>query len=201
MDLKKKVTISWSGGKDSAFALYKIIETGLYEVSHLHTVFNADSKRVGLHGVHEELVERQAHALGLPLIKLYLPPTDNHEAYQHLMRSFYRQCGDDKINGVVFGDIFLEDLKMFREELLVDSGLSPLFPLWKLDTKLLIHDFISRDFKTIICAANKELFDRSAVGKTINESFVSKYLSGFDRAVKMESITPLFMMDQFLNNV
>jgi diphthamide synthase (EF-2-diphthine--ammonia ligase) len=79
---KKKITISWSGGKDSAFALYKILQAGEFQVVGLHTVFNKENLRVGLHGVHEDLIERQAEAIGLPLTKLFLPVTDDHQAYQ-----------------------------------------------------------------------------------------------------------------------
>src|SRR6187549_2703210 len=100
---RRKVSISWSGGKDSAFALYKILLSGEYEVVSLHTIFNEDTKRVGLHGVHEEMIERQAEQLDIPLIKLYLTSSEDHEAYAKLMKSFYRQCARDKIEGVVFG--------------------------------------------------------------------------------------------------
>jgi uncharacterized protein (TIGR00290 family) len=131
---KKKMTISWSGGKDSAFALFKILASGEYEVVGLHTVIDKDNRRVGLHGVREELIELQAMSLGLPLVKLYLPASNDHEAYTSLMRSFYKISADDGVTHVMFGDIFLEDLKSFREDLLKESGLIPEFPLWKIDT-------------------------------------------------------------------
>src|SRR6187455_3373558 len=124
---RKKVSLSWSGGKDSAFALYKILLSGEYEIVNLHTVFNEETKRVGLHGVHEEMIERQAEQLDIPLIKLYLTGSEDSEAYTRLMRSFYRQCARDRIESIVFGDIFLEDLKKYREDLLQESGVNALF--------------------------------------------------------------------------
>ena len=90
--VRKKVSISWSGGKDSAFALYKILLSGEYEIVSLHTVFGEETKRVGLHGVHEEMIERQAEQLDIPLIKLYLTGSEDTQAYARLMQSFYRQC-------------------------------------------------------------------------------------------------------------
>jgi diphthamide synthase (EF-2-diphthine--ammonia ligase) len=128
---KKRVTISWSGGKDSAFALYKILSVGTYHVVHLHTVVNAETKRVSMHGVHEKLLMRQAEALGIPLEILYMESSANHDNYTQLMTRFYKRCAGQGIEGVVFGDIFLEDLKIFRESLLQDTGLSSIYPLWE----------------------------------------------------------------------
>jgi uncharacterized protein (TIGR00290 family) len=172
MDLKKKVTISWSGGKDSAFALFKILASGEYEVVNLHTVIGQETKRVGLHGVREALIEQQAESMGIPLVKLYLPESNDHEAYTSLMRSYYNRCAREDIHGVVFGDIFLEDLKKFRENMLQDAGLQPYFPLWKIDTRLLLQDFINSNFKTLICSANAALFAEEVLGKTIDQKFL-----------------------------
>lgn len=180
MDSKKKITISWSGGKDSAFALYRIIISGEYEIVHLHTVFNTETKRVGLHGVPEELIERQAEALGLPLVKLYLPSSDNHQAYENVMKKFYKQCVDEGVEFVMFGDIFLEDLKAYREALLKPSGLKPVYPIWQHDTTILLDDFINIGFKTVICAAKQDLFTKETLGKTIDETFVTTLGPGVD---------------------
>jgi uncharacterized protein (TIGR00290 family) len=173
MDSKKKVTISWSGGKDSALALHRIFTSGEFEICHLHTVIDAGTKRVGLHGVREVLIEKQAKALGLKLVKLYLPASNDHDTYEQLMRAFYTQCFNEGIQGVVFGDIFLEDLKHFRERMLHAASLEGIFPLWKEDSKTLISEFISKGFKTIICSANAALFQSSEVGKTIDQAFIN----------------------------
>jgi uncharacterized protein (TIGR00290 family) len=176
MEIKKKrITISWSGGKDSAFALYKILRSEAYDVVSLHTVINAETKRVGMHGVREELIEHQANALGLPLVKLYLESSESHAAYEKLMLSFYQQCAEDKIEAVMFGDIFLEDLKKFREQLLVSSQLIAIFPLWNFNTTLLIQDFIHAGFKTIICSANAAYFTADVSGKIIDEKFITSF--------------------------
>lgn len=172
MDLKKKITISWSGGKDSAFALHKIMKAGDFEIVSLHTVFNEETKRVGMHGVKEELIERQAQCIGLPLKKLYLESSESHSAYEKLMQNFYQQCANEKIEAVVFGDIFLEDLKIYREQLLQSSGLKSLYPLWKLNTSELIQEFIGKNFETLVCAANAAFFSQAQMGQTIDEDFL-----------------------------
>jgi uncharacterized protein (TIGR00290 family) len=177
---KKKVTISWSGGKDSAFALYKILLSGEYDVVHLHTVINPESRRVGLHGVHESLIEKQAEAIGLPLIKLYLPESSDHDIYKALMEKFYKNCFLEGLNGVVFGDIFLEDLRDFRLAMLKPAHLEGIFPIWKIDSSKLILDFLNVGFKTMLCAANSVYFDSHHLGKTITEDFVSGFSDKID---------------------
>jgi len=173
MDSKKRVTISWSGGKDSAFALYKILLSGEYEVVGLHTLINADTRRVGLHGVHEHILELQAAAIGLPLEKLYLETSDNHQAFEAVSRQFYSRCVRNNISGVVFGDIFLEDLRQYRENLLAASGLEAIFPLWHIDTRVLIDDFINTGFRTWLCSADARYFTRADMGRVLDHDFVA----------------------------
>jgi uncharacterized protein (TIGR00290 family) len=170
--MNKKVSISWSGGKDSAFALYKVLLSGEFDVVSLHTVFNTETKRVGMHGVHETLIEKQAELLRIPLEKLFLDPSDGHESYTSLVKSYYTKCSSRGIEAVVFGDIFLEDLKKFRDGLLGVSGLEGIYPLWQIDSKLLIHDFVNLGFKTLICAANANYFSEPIMGKTIDLNFI-----------------------------
>src|SRR4051812_23030650 len=120
---KQRVSVSWSGGKDSALALYKILLSGEYDVVSLHTVVDKDNKRVGLHGVREALINLQAKELSLPLEILYLQRSANHDNYGHLLKNHYINCKKKGIEAIVFGDIFLEDLRTYREELMKESGL------------------------------------------------------------------------------
>jgi uncharacterized protein (TIGR00290 family) len=180
MDLKKKVTISWSGGKDSAFALFKVLRSGNYEVRGLHTVINSETKRVGMHGVREELIERQAESLGLPLQKLYLDSSESHDQYTTLMRDYYQQCARENFDAVVFGDIFLEDLKAFRDGLLQSAGLRGLYPLWETNTKQLAEEFIIEGFKTLICSANAKHFTRAHMGTLLDVAFLKTLASDVD---------------------
>lgn len=177
---KQKVTISWSGGKDSAFALYKIIASKTFDVVSLHTVIDEKTKRVGLHGVHEALIEKQAHALGIPLKKIYLPASADGAAYKDCMEKFYDLCVRENIEGVVFGDIFLEDLREFRISLLQSSKLFAAFPLWGIESRLILKEFIQRGFKTTICAADATLFSELEVGKIIDDNFLNTLPTNID---------------------
>jgi uncharacterized protein (TIGR00290 family) len=175
---KKKVTISWSGGKDSAFALYKILASGEFEVVNLHTVIDQDSKRVGLHGVRESLIEKQAEQIGLSLEKIYLPASNDHEVYKSTLQKFYRTCAGNGLEGVVFGDIFLEDLRAFRLSLL-EPKLTPSFPLWNVDSKVLVSDFIDAGFKTTLCAADANFFSPHHL-RLIDHKFLELLPAGVD---------------------
>jgi uncharacterized protein (TIGR00290 family) len=172
--------MSWSGGKDSAFALYEILKTQEFEVVSLHTVIDEKTKRVGLHGVSEILIEKQAESIGLPLEKIYLPPSDDRELYASCMEGFYQRCIDAGIEGIVFGDIFLEDLKIYRINLLKPFKLFSSFPLWGRDSRKIVTDFIDAGFKSIICSANAALFSMEQLGNTIDHQFVASLPSGID---------------------
>lgn len=173
MDSKKKVSISWSGGKDSAFALYKILQSGNYQVVSLHTVIGKDTARVGMHGVREELIELQAQAIGLPLQKVYLETAEDHIAYESCMIDYYKRSVQN-IDAIVFGDIYLEDLKTYREKLLDQSGIKGLFPLWQADPHQLIHDFLNAGFKTAVCSCNEELYQLDLAGKVLSKDTVEQ---------------------------
>jgi uncharacterized protein (TIGR00290 family) len=177
---KKKVTISWSGGKDSVFALYKILLSGEYDVVSLHTIFGSDTKRVGLHGVHEQLIESQAAQIGIPLTKLYLESSSDNRAFEKLTLEFYERCRSEKIEAVVFGDIFLEDLKIYRETLLKPSGLEPIFPLWQCSSDMLISDFVNTGFRTMICSADAKFFSKEIAGSVIDDKFITQLPSNVD---------------------
>lgn len=177
---RKRVTMSWSGGKDSAYALHKVISSNAFEVITLHTVFNADTKRVGLHGISETLIDKQAEVIGIPIKKIYLPVAQDTTAYENTMIPFYKQCAADGVEGVVFGDIFLEDLKDYRIRLLASSKIFAAFPLWGFNTKNLVQDFITDGFKSIICAANASMFEEQQVGKIIDQNFLSTLPSSID---------------------
>ncbi len=178
--MKKRVAVSWSGGKDSAFALYKILTNPEYEVDSIHTVFDSESRRVGMHGIRESVIEAQAETIGLRLEKLYMDASESHDAYTTLMANYYRTLKVRGVDAIVFGDIFLEDLKKFRDDLLVDAGLSGIYPLWKIDSDILIHDFINLGFKTLVCAANGKYFSKAALGRTIDEKFLADLPIGVD---------------------
>ena len=172
--MKKKVSVSWSGGKDSAFALHKIVQEGALEVRNLHTSFNDQLRRVGMHGTPENLIELQASAIGLPLHRIYIPAASSNEEYETAMLAFYRQQKEAGIEAIVFGDIFLEDLKEYRDQLLQKAGLEGIYPLWGQDTQQLILEFLEEGFKTTICAADAKYFAREVAGQSIDKSFIQR---------------------------
>ena len=178
--MKQKVTVSWSGGKDSAFALYKILSQRVFDVVSLHTVLDDRTGRVGLHGVSEELIEKQAQSIGLPLEKIYLSASENQDQYQDTMQQFYQTCFANGIEGVVFGDIFLEDLKQYRMDLLKPSNLFAHFPLWGINSGTIVREFIDTGFKSAICAADTKLFSVEQLGKTIDHDFLASFGEGID---------------------
>ena len=130
MDSKEKAIFCWSGGKDSALALYKVLKEGKFEVLALLTTVNASFKRVSMHGVREELVDQQAKSIGLPLIKMFVREGTNSE-YENEMELLLLKYKAQGITKVIFGDIFLEDLRTYRENNLSKIELKAEFPLWK----------------------------------------------------------------------
>jgi uncharacterized protein (TIGR00290 family) len=178
--MKKRATVSWSGGKDSALALYKILTENTIEVTGLHTIINADTRRVGMHGVREELIDMQAEALGLSLIKIYTETSQSHESYENAMSQFFAAAKEQDIDTVVYGDIFLQDLRTYREKLLRPFNLASVYPLWELNTTALIKEFIDLKFKTVLCVVNQDCYERGLLGKTIDPGFIEQLPTGTD---------------------
>lgn len=162
--MKPKLFFNWSSGKDSSFALYHLLQEQKYEVEILLNTVGEETKRIGMHGLREELLIRQAKAIGIPLEIIYLSASTSHEAYNKLMAKSMTQMKNRGIYAAAFGDIFLEDLKKYREEQLNKVGIEAVFPLWKKNTKELIAQFLDQGFKTKIVAADARYFSKDTVG-------------------------------------
>ncbi|WP_373520680.1 diphthine--ammonia ligase [Aquiflexum sp.] len=178
MDIKSgkdkiKISLSWSGGKDSAFALWHLLQSGEFEVVRLHTVFGEETKRVGLHGIPEELIDKQADCIGLPLDKLYYPASGDNRAYENAIKGYLYNLEALNISHIAYGDIFLEDLKKYREDLLESNGFHAVFPLWEKDTRQLAEDFIAFGFETLICAADADKIDPYWLGRKFEMEFLN----------------------------
>jgi uncharacterized protein (TIGR00290 family) len=170
--MKEKIVFCWSGGKDSALALNRILRDGRYEVVSLLTTCNEHFQRVSMHGVRLELLERQAESIGLPLEKIFVSQWSSNEEYQQKMSaslSTYKRCG---VTACAFGDIFLEDLKRWREENLARIGMRGIFPIWKESSSELLREFFAFGFGTVICCVNDAWLDETVVGRNIDEEFV-----------------------------
>jgi uncharacterized protein (TIGR00290 family) len=167
-----KAYINWSGGKDSSLALYHTLNDKNYSVEKLLTNVSGEYQRISMHGVREELLERQAAAIGIPLQKLVLTDQPSMIEYEeHMMRTM-NQLQQERFIHSVFGDIFLEDLKIYRESQLTKVGMTAVFPLWKRNTTELIHEFIDLGFKTIVVCVNEKYLDKSFCGRIIDEDFI-----------------------------
>ncbi|UII21723.1 ATP-binding protein [Fulvivirga ligni] len=176
----KKISISWSGGKDSMLALDRIVRSEKYSIHHLHTVIDADLKRVGLHGVPEHLIERQAESLGIPLHKLYLRKDDSHDTYNQLISDYIQGLKSEGVELIMYGDIFLEYLKAFRDTKLASAEMHGVYPIWKEPSEELLAEFLEKGYKTRICAADKKHFDKSQVGQTIDDQWIRSAPEGID---------------------
>lgn len=180
MGFKIPISLSWSGGKDSAFALWHLQKDSRYQVIRLHTTFGEQSRRVGMHGISEVLIEMQAYALGLPLDKIYYPASGDNQAYEKAIHSYLDQLEQLGIRHLGYGDIFLEDLRKYREENLLKRGFTGVFPLWNLPTEELAHSFIQAGFKTKICAADSDRISKEWTGKDFDEAFLGNLAANTD---------------------
>jgi len=167
-----KAFFNWSGGKDSALALYHAQKNGDYSIEKLLTNINGKHRRISMHGVREELLEQQAEAIGIPLQKIILPEQPSMQEYEEMMKQNLHQLKKQNFTEAIFGDIFLEDLKKYREEQLASIGICAAFPLWKRDTKELLQEFIDLGFKTILVCIKAELLPKEFAGRIIDKDFL-----------------------------
>jgi uncharacterized protein (TIGR00290 family) len=169
----KRILLSWSSGKDSAWSLHVLRQRAEYEVVGLLTTFNAEADRVAMHGVRRELVEQQAAAAGLPLWSVPLPWPCSNEQYEALMRQTCDKAVAEGLYGVAFGDLFLEDVRAYREKQLRDTGLKPVFPVWGLPTRALAQEMIASGVRTKLTCVDTEKLDRSFAGREFDETLLA----------------------------
>ena len=174
-----KAIFCWSGGKDSALALYRVLQERQFEVIALLTTVNGQFRRISMHGVREALLERQAEATGLPLVKVIVNEGSNAE-YERNMEAALLELKARGATHVLFGDIFLEDLRAYREMNLQKVGLKAEFPLWKQDTAALVEEFIASGFRTVICCVNDASLDASFAGAEITAGLLRRFPENVD---------------------
>tara|TARA_B110000211_G_C14083185_1_gene555513 strand:+ start:2002 stop:2715 length:714 start_codon:yes stop_codon:yes gene_type:complete len=167
----KKAIFAWSGGKDSSLALHKILKEGEFEILGLMTTLNKNFKRISMHGIKEDLLDAQASSIGIPLIKMWVEEGTNYE-YEKNMESVLLDYKQKGITHVIFGDIFLEDLKDYRNNNLAKVGLEGHYPLWKKDTSDLVNEFLNIGFKTVTCCISDRYLNENHVGETITEDWL-----------------------------
>ncbi len=175
-----KSYFNWSGGKDSSLALYHAMKDPKLNIEALLTTVNKTYQRISMHGVQEALLFEQQKQIGLPLHTLYLNDQPTMAEYEAKMAAMLKSLVGDGFNNSVFGDIFLEDLKEYRVQKLKEVGITASFPIWKRDTKELIHEFLDLGFKTILVCVKSELLDKSFAGRVIDRDFLKDLPSNVD---------------------
>ncbi|MBI4301987.1 MAG: diphthine--ammonia ligase [Chloroflexi bacterium] len=178
--MREKVIISWSGGKDSAFALYEIQKTGDYEIVALLTTVTEYYDRISMHGVHRILLERQASSLGYPLEKVLISKDCDNEEYESKMRQVLEKYMEAGVSAAVFGDIFLEDVRKYREDKLLKVGMKGIFPLWRRDSAELARTFVNLGFKAIITCVDSKVLDRRFAGRGFDKHLLAELPSTVD---------------------
>ena len=167
-----KAYMNWSGGKDAALALNKVLEDPAYKVDSLLTSFNAAYDRVSMHGVRRHLMEAQAASIGLPLQTIELPEQPGMDEYEEAMEEKVRLLKKRGCTHAIFGDIFLEDLRRYREEKLGSMDMTCIFPLWKIPSGALMREFLEKGFKAIVVCVNTRWLDKSFCGRIIDDTFL-----------------------------
>jgi uncharacterized protein (TIGR00290 family) len=178
--MAEKVILSWSGGKDSAMALRELLRDPRYEVTSLLTTITKGYDRVSMHGVRLSLLDRQAEMLGLPLVKVSIPQAPSNEQYESAMREVLERQRNEGVTAVAFGDIFLDDIRRYREEKLSQLAMKAIFPIWNKDTRELAQEFINAGFRAILTCVDSKQLDGSFVGRTFDESLLGDLPSGVD---------------------
>ena len=178
--MKEKVVVAWSGGKDSALALYEILNSSSYQVLELLTTVTKDNDRISIHDVQRILLEQQARALRIPLEKLLIPKATSDSEYKDKLLKSLKKHRDDGVSSVVFGDLFLEDIREYRKCILEKAGMNGVFPLWKEDTRKLACTFISLGFEAVITLVDSNVLGKDFAGREYNEKFLSDFPVNID---------------------
>lgn len=173
--MPEPVLMCWSGGKDSAMALHDVLVVERRRVAALLTTVTEGFDRISMHGVRRELLERQAAAIGLPLHQITIPPQCVNAVYESRMEEALRIHLAEGVREVVFGDIFLEDLRVYRENNLAKLGMRGVFPIWKRDTRELVTTFLQLGFRAIVVCVDLKVLPADFAGREINAQFLKDF--------------------------
>lgn len=173
IDMKNKVIMSWSGGKDCAYALHILLQNNEHIVTALLTTVTQGYDRISMHGVRRSLLKSQAESLGYHLEEVLIPQQCTDEKYGHLMRTTLEKYSRVGVGGVVFGDLFLDDVRNYREERLGRIGMKGIFPVWGTNTAELALSFIDLGFRAVVVCVDTKALDGECVGREYDRSFVA----------------------------
>jgi uncharacterized protein (TIGR00290 family) len=177
---RPKALVAWSTGKDSAWALHEVQQAREVEVVGLLTTVTSEFGRVSMHAVRELLLDDQANALGLPCRKVRIPWPCVNEVYEREMAEALSEARRAGVTHVVFGDLFLADVRAYRESRLIGTGITPLFPLWERDTKQLAQDMLAAGLRATLTCVDPRRLDRSFAGRAFDESLLARLPASVD---------------------
>lgn len=172
--MKRKTLMSWSSGKDSAWALYQLQQDDSVELAGLFCTVNKEFGRVAMHGVRNELLQRQADSIGLPLTMIELPFPCSNTDYEKIMGGFVKQCKADGVDCFAFGDLFLQDVRKYREDNLRDTGIEVIFPIWETPTHLLSRQMIEAGLKTVVTCIDPRQTPKEFAGREYTADFLDE---------------------------
>jgi uncharacterized protein (TIGR00290 family) len=176
-----KTLVSWSSGKDSAWMLHVLKQDPTVEIGGLLTTMNEQFDRVAMHAVRRRLLEAQANAAGVPLRTVQLPWPCTNEQYEARMRDAVSQAVAEGFTHVAFGDLFLEDVRKYREEKLAGTGLTPIFPIWGIPTDQLATRMVEGGLRSVLTCVNPQHLDRSFAGRQFDRALLDELPAGVDR--------------------
>jgi len=174
------VVLSWSGGKDSALALLRLLDNPQATPVRLVSTFTEGVDRISMHGVRRELIQRQADAVALPLDEVWIPRESDNETYEKAVGEYLFDAKNLGVDAIAFGDLYLADIRKYRERLVAKSPLSCVFPLWLEDTSLLATEFIARGFQAKTCCIDTASLDDAFCGREMDQSFFDELPKGVD---------------------
>ena len=180
MAAKPKAWLSWSSGKDSAWALHVIRQRGEFEVTALLTTVNRAFSRVAMHAVRESLLDAQAAATGLPLVKVPIPSPCPNEIYESAMAEAMAQARASDVMHFIFGDLFLEDIRKYREENLAKCTMTPVFPLWLLDSRNLANEMLAGGLRAYLTCVDPKKLNRAFAGRAFDAQFLADLPASVD---------------------
>lgn len=180
MTEKPKTYFNWSSGKDSALALHYLLQQNEFSVDRLLTTVNAHYNRVSMHGLPRRVLEAQVTSTGIPLEVVEVPENPSMEDYNALMGAKMEHLKSQGYTHAAFGDIFLEDLKVYREQMLASVGIASLFPIWKRDTHELLEDFFRLGFRAVIVCLNTSKLDKRFLGAELSPALIDQFPKDVD---------------------
>ncbi len=176
----KRTLLSWSSGKDSAWALHALRRDPRVDVVGLLTTLNQTAGRVAMHAVRESLLEAQSRAVGLPLTKVFIPDPCSNAEYEAAMGAAMSEAKAAGVEAIAFGDLFLEDIRQYREDKLAPTGIEPVFPLWGRDTRALAKEMVESGLRAVVTTVDPERVPRELAGRVFDEGFLAELPSHVD---------------------